>query len=50
VETPEQLEFLERVGCHEVQGYLFSRPVPASAIARLLTKRAGEGDRSSAAL
>lgn len=48
VETPEQLAFLERTGCHEVQGYLFSRPVPASAIARLLTNRAGEEERPSA--
>lgn len=31
VETQPQLEFLEREGCHEVQGYLFGRPVPASA-------------------
>jgi EAL domain-containing protein (putative c-di-GMP-specific phosphodiesterase class I) len=29
VETREQLEFLRREGCEEIQGYLFSRPVPA---------------------
>ena len=29
VETAEQLEFLARQGCDQVQGYLFSRPVPA---------------------
>ena len=28
VETRQQLETLERAGCTEVQGYLFSRPVP----------------------
>jgi EAL domain-containing protein (putative c-di-GMP-specific phosphodiesterase class I) len=28
VETPAQLAFLMRYGCDEVQGYLFSRPVP----------------------
>jgi len=28
VETPAQLEFLRRSGCDDVQGYLFSRPLP----------------------
>jgi EAL domain-containing protein (putative c-di-GMP-specific phosphodiesterase class I) len=28
VETEEQLEFLRRCGCEEVQGYYFSRPHP----------------------
>lgn len=30
VETTDQLEFLRGLGCDEVQGYLFSRPVPAA--------------------
>jgi diguanylate cyclase (GGDEF)-like protein len=38
VETREQFEFLGRSGCHEVQGYLFSRPVPAGQFAALLEK------------
>ncbi len=29
VETDEQLALLRRLGCQEVQGYLFSRPLPA---------------------
>lgn len=38
VETPEQLEFLRAADCDEVQGYWFSRPVPASDFAALLAK------------
>jgi diguanylate cyclase (GGDEF)-like protein len=29
VENQAQVEFLESQGCHELQGFLFSRPVPA---------------------
>jgi len=36
VETEAQLAFLGGSGCDEVQGYLFSRPLPASAFAELL--------------
>ncbi len=36
VETPEQLAFLRRHGCDGMQGYLFSRPLPAEEITRLL--------------
>ena len=35
VETVEQLEQLGNAGCTEVQGYLFSPPLPASEYARL---------------
>ena len=32
VETRAQQVFLEALGCHEAQGYLFSKPVPAEGI------------------
>jgi diguanylate cyclase (GGDEF)-like protein/PAS domain S-box-containing protein len=39
VETKNQLSWLREVGCTEMQGYLFSRPVPASEIAGLLSSQ-----------
>src|SRR5690606_14208974 len=36
VENEAQFDFLRYQGCHEFQGYLFSQPVEADAIARLL--------------
>jgi EAL domain-containing protein (putative c-di-GMP-specific phosphodiesterase class I) len=32
VETVEQLEFLEKAGCGNVQGYLFAKPLEESAL------------------
>jgi diguanylate cyclase (GGDEF)-like protein/PAS domain S-box-containing protein len=37
VETQEELAFLQAHECDDVQGYYFSRPVPAQRFARLLT-------------
>jgi diguanylate cyclase len=36
VETTEQQRFLQAVGCHQLQGYLFCKPVPAEKIDELL--------------
>jgi diguanylate cyclase (GGDEF)-like protein/PAS domain S-box-containing protein len=43
VETLEQLTFLSKAGCRNIQGYYFSQPLPADAIAPLL--RHGRFDR-----
>ena len=36
VETAEQLAVLRKIKCDEIQGYYFSRPVPAEELERLL--------------
>jgi len=38
VESKDQLDFLAREGCDEVQGFLLSRPLPASEIIGLLER------------
>ena len=40
VEGEVQAEFLRRLGCREMQGYLYGRPMPAESIAELLRRRA----------
>jgi len=37
VETEAQLQIIERLGCTEMQGYLYSRPVPVDQLAVLLS-------------
>jgi diguanylate cyclase (GGDEF)-like protein/PAS domain S-box-containing protein len=36
VDSPEQLKFLRLLKCDEIQGYLFSKPLPADEFAALL--------------
>jgi len=45
VETKEQLNYLQSIGCRMVQGFLFSRPLPAEEIGRLLARQPLKPDR-----
>ena len=49
IETRAQLDLLGRLGCHEGQGFLFARPMPADRLAEwLATWRVRRGDVKSA--
>ena len=37
VETPEQIDYLRRIGCGEAQGYGLARPQTAAEVKSLLT-------------
>ena len=39
VETQPQCDLLRKLGCHQIQGYLISRPVPEEEILKLLPRR-----------
>jgi len=41
VETGEQLDYLRRHGCDEMQGYYFSKPLPATQFEQLLIEGRG---------
>jgi diguanylate cyclase (GGDEF)-like protein len=43
VETEQQLEMLEELGCLQVQGYLLARPGPPEGVQALLMSRRGVG-------
>ncbi len=42
VETEQQLDILRQLGCDEVQGYLYSRPIPASEFEAFVNKQNSE--------
>ena len=42
VETVEQLEFLRRQRCEDIQGFVFSKPVPAETISSWLVHTGGD--------
>ena len=44
VETAEQLELLKAIGCDIIQGYYFSRPVPAEEFEKLIRAEIKEDD------
>jgi len=48
VETAAQLNWLRNHRCDEIQGYLFSRPVPAAEIEAMLNRQNAEGESSGA--
>ena len=41
IETEHQLAVVDKAGCAYYQGYLFSRPLPASALEALLNEKSG---------
>ena len=43
VETEDQLDYLRQHGCDQVQGYLFSKPLPAEEATRYLREAADSG-------
>jgi len=42
VETLEQQEFLQRQGCEDIQGYVFSRPLSSETISSWLVRSGGD--------
>ena len=42
VETDEQASILREEGCHDLQGYLFHRPMPADQLTALLQQLAAD--------
>jgi len=41
IETQAQFDMLEKLGCDEIQGYLFSKPIPEQELRKKLTKLKG---------
>ena len=42
IETPEQAQWFNSLGCRFGQGYLFARPMPPMEVDRYLRRRTGE--------
>jgi len=42
VETEKHLAFLQEIGCHQVQGFLFARPQPAEQLVGISSRRGVE--------
>ena len=38
VENQAQIDFLKDLGCHSIQGYFFSKPLPEADFVKLLDK------------
>jgi diguanylate cyclase (GGDEF)-like protein/PAS domain S-box-containing protein len=45
VETQEQFDFLCKLGCDQIQGYYFSKPIPANEVVMLLFKLMKSGGK-----
>lgn len=45
VETEIQLKALKKIGCHYIQGYLFSKPLPPAEFAQLLIEHEMKSNR-----
>ena len=39
VETKEQMEFLKKIGCQRLQGYLFSKPIPYEELNQMIADK-----------
>jgi EAL domain-containing protein (putative c-di-GMP-specific phosphodiesterase class I) len=46
VETAEQVEVVKRLGCDEMQGFYFSKPLPPEQLERYLRDASGVGKAS----
>ena len=49
VETSEQLDAIKTLGCETVQGYVFSKPINAESILKLLNREIQENALESTA-